>query len=93
MLLKLNTMRNKANAIHIVGMIYSFNTSNPFSRFPYNEIMIHKQLFNQDEQSFYVLEPQMKRFENLKLRYSNIFVDPWIFSVFFYFPEFLSKKQ
>lgn len=67
MLLKLNQIRNKANAYNAIHLIDERNMTNTslddIIRFPFEKIMIELELFDSDESSAQSLISDMKRFE------------------------------
>lgn len=66
MLLKLNQIRNKANAYNAIHLIDERNMTNTslddIIRFPFEKIMIELELFDSDESSAQSLISDMKRF-------------------------------
>lgn len=62
MLLKLNNIRNKANAIHSIQLIRRYNVSEHFIRFSFQKIIIDLELSTRDRSNVQAMETQMKRF-------------------------------
>lgn len=60
MLFKLNHIRNKANAIHLIQQIKLNNVKRTVNRFPFQNIIVNLGLANRNETSVEVFLPQMK---------------------------------
>lgn len=79
MLLKLNKLRNKANAINAIYLIgeknYNHVTVDDVIRFPFDKIMIDLELYDQNDSSAQFSIPEMKRFEhkNSKMNTKKVF--------------------
>lgn len=60
MMLKLNNIRNKANAIHVNNQIHEHDITEHVIRFPYSMII---GLSDRGESGALIMEPQMRRFD------------------------------
>lgn len=61
MLLKLNSARNNANAIHAIRLFQEPNVNEYVVRFPFKKIIIDKHLPRRNGADLSALETQMKR--------------------------------
>lgn len=63
MILKLNIMRNQANAIDAIRLLKEQNRDECVIRFPFKKIIFDMELFDQNNSRAELLESQIKRFE------------------------------